>query len=150
MTIERRTPRLGEVTPLRDAIDRLFDESFIGRRGLLPAFLSEGDRPALDVRSTPDELVVVAALPGVEPDAVETTITGDTLTISGTVDEKTETEKEGYVYREISRGAFRRSITLPRGLKTSEAEATYHNGLLTLRIPRSEEQKPKTITIHAT
>lgn len=150
MTIERRFPRTGEVTPLRDAIDRLFDESFIGRRGLLPAFLSEGDRPALDVRSTPEELVVVAALPGVEPEAVETTITGDTLTISGTHAEEKETKDEGHIYREISRGSFRRSITLPRGLKTAEAEATFRNGPLTLRIPRSEEQKPRTITIHAT
>ena len=150
MTIERRTPRLGEYTPLRDAIDRLFDESFIGRRSLLPAFLSEGDRPALDVRSTPEELIVVAALPGVEPDKVETTITGDTLTISGTFGEEKKAEEEGFVYREISRGSFHRSITLPRGLKTAEADATFHNGLLTLHIPRSEEQKPKTITIHPT
>jgi HSP20 family protein len=150
MTIERRTPRLGEYTPLREAIDRLFDESFIGRRGILPAFLSEGDRPALDIRSTADELVVVAALPGVDPEAVETTISGDTLTISGTYGQEQATEEEGYVYREIHRGPFHRSITLPRGLKTTDAAATVHNGLLTLRIPRTEEQKPKTIAIQAT
>jgi HSP20 family protein len=150
VTIERRSPRLSEVTPLRDAIDRLFDESFIGRRSLLPAFLTEGDRPALDVKLTPDALVVMAAMPGVDPMDVETTVTGDTLTISAKRSETTETEEEGYLYREISRGTFHRSLTLPRGLRAADAEADFANGMLTLRIPRSEEQKPHSIEIRST
>ena len=150
VTIERRTPRINEVTPLRDAIDRLFDQSFIGRRPIMPAFLTEGDRPALDIKWTPEALEVTAAMPGVEPKDVETTITGDTLTIGGTFGEEKETDQEGYLYREISRGAFHRSLTLPRGLRTDEAAATFHNGLLTLRIPRSEEQKPHTIEVKPT
>jgi HSP20 family protein len=150
VTIERRTPRTSEVTTLRDAIDRLFDQSFIGRRPMLPAFLTEGDRPALDIKWTPEALEVTAAMPGVDTKDVETTITGDTLTIGGTFGEEKETDEEGYLHREISRGAYHRSLTLPRGLRTDEAEATFYNGLLTLRIPRSEEQKPHTIEVKPT
>jgi HSP20 family protein len=150
VAIERRTPRISEVTPLRDAIDRLFDQSFIGRRPMLPAFMTEGDRPALDIKWTPEALEVTAAMPGVDPKDVETTITGDTLTIGGTFGDEKKTDEEGYLYREISRGAFHRSLTLPRGLLADEATATFHNGLLTLHIPRSEEEKPHTIEVKPT
>ena len=58
-------------------------------------------------------------------------------------------DEEGYTYREIRRGSFSRTVTLPGGLKTEDATADFENGLLTLRIPKAEEAKPRQIRISA-
>jgi HSP20 family protein len=138
----------GEMGRLRSAIDRFLGEPLL-RPSFLRGFLGGGQLPALDVKLTDDALIVKAALPGVEPDKVETTIAGDRLVVSGTYAEEHEAEEEGYLRRELSRGEFSRSITLPHGLRTTDAEATFDNGLLTLRIPRTAEEKPQPIKITA-
>jgi HSP20 family protein len=144
MTIIRRNNPFGELLSLRQAMDRLFEDSFV-RPG---AVMSDGDQPlAIDVRTTPDALVVEAALPGVKPEDVDISVLGDTLTISGhSADERTSNE-DGYSYREIRRGSFTRSVTLPRGLKTDAANASFEHGLLRLSIPKAEESKPRQIKI---
>jgi HSP20 family protein len=141
--------RLGfaEMGRLRSTIDRFFGVPF--RPRFLRGSLAEGQLPALDVKLTDDALIVKAALPGVEPDKVDTTIAGDRLVISGTYAEEHEAEEEGYLCRELSRGEFTRSITLPHGLRTTDAEATFDNGLLTLSIPRTAEEKVQPIKITA-
>ena len=88
-------------------------------------------------------------MPGVKPEAVETTIEGDTLTIRGSYEEKGEKEEAGYLLRELSRGEFRRSVVLPRGLKTDKVEAVFEHGILTLAFPKVEETKPRKIIVTA-
>lgn len=92
---------------------------------------------------------MLAALPGVKPEAVETTIEGDTLTIRGSYEEKVEGEEVGYLFHEMARGEFRRSLVLPAGLKTDAVEATFEHGVLTLVVPKVEEIKPRRITVKA-
>jgi len=103
MTIVRRTSSLGELVSLRHAMDRLFEDSFVRPRG--SSFGSEfaGALP-LDVTSTPDALLVEAALPGVRPEDVDITVEDGTLTIRGeSNDEREEVEGETIV-KEIRRG----------------------------------------------
>ena len=143
----RWQPFNGNVS-LRNAIDRLFEDSFVQPRWGWVAPLSAANL-AIDMFETKDEVVVKAALPGVKPEQVEVTITGNTLTISGESNEESEVKEKDYIRKERHYGSFTRSVTLPNGLKADKAEATFENGVLTLQVPKSEEVKPKSIKIKA-
>ncbi len=131
---------------LRNAMDRLFDESFVrpGLGWLAP--LGAADL-AVDVYETKEDVVVKAALPGIAPEQVEVTITGDTLTIRGETKEESEVKEENYLRKERRFGSFHRTVTLPSGLKSDKADASFENGVLTLKIPKAEETKPKSIKV---
>lgn len=146
MTLIR--PRVSSELPsLRDAIDRLFDESFVSPREWLAT--ERFDRPAIDAYTTPEAFVVKAAMPGIKPDEIHTTVTGNVLTVEGAYREEAKREEQGYLVRELSRGELRRSIGLPAGLKVDAAEAAYADGILTLTIPKAETAKPREIKVKA-
>ena len=144
MTLIRRTNPLGELMSLRHAMDRLFEDSFVRPRG--QAETDDYQLP-VNIRTTPDALLVEAALPGIKPEDVDISVLGDTLTINATHGSEQSRDDDGYTYREIRRGSFSRQLTLPTGLKTDAATASFDNGLLTLTIPKAEEVKPRQIPI---
>lgn len=147
MAIEKWQP-FSELISLRQAMDRLFEDSFVRpSRGV--AALGEVAAPALDIYQTPTEIVVKAALPGLKPEDVSIDITGENLTIKGESKAEQEIKKEDYLYQERRYGAYSRSVVLPSGLKTDKAEATMEDGILTLTIPKVEEVKPKKISVKA-
>ncbi len=148
MTLIRRTNPFDELFAVRRAMDRLFDDDFLRARTWRPATL--GAEPALDITTTPDELIVKASLPGWKPEDVEITLTGSTLVISGEMGEEARREEESWILNEIRRASFSRTIELPEGLVGDRATAAYENGVLTLRIPKAEEIKPRQIKITAT
>ena len=148
MMIIRRANPFDELFTLRRAMDRLFDEDvFHPRTWRSVAVAAE---PALDITTNPDELVVKASLPGWKPEDVEITLSGSTLTISAEMKEETRREDESWILNEIRRASFSRTLELPEGLVGDQATATYEHGILTLRIPKAEEIKPKQIRITAT
>jgi HSP20 family protein len=147
MAIERWHP-FTELMSLRQAMDRLFEDSFVRPSHVLTS-LGEVAAPALDIYQTPNEVVVKAALPGVKPDDISIDITGETLTVKGEHKAKQEIKREDYLYQERRYGAFSRSVGLPGGLKPDKAEATMEDGVLTLTIPKAEEVKPKSIKVKA-
>ena len=136
-----------EMVSLRQAMDRLFEDSFIRPSRLRPE--PRADELPIDMYQTKDDVVVKAALPGVKPEEVDITITGDTLTIKGEHKEEQESKGEDYLYKEHRYGTFSRSVTIPPQVKSDEAEATFENGVLTLTIPKAEEIKPKQIKVKA-
>ena len=144
MNIVRWEP-FRELVSLRDAMDRLFEDSIV-RPGRLLRSVTGVQAIPLDVYQTQDQVVVKAFLPGVKPDEVELTITGDTLTIKGETKAE-EVKPEDCFCQEITYGSFVRSITLPGQLQTGKAEAKFENGVLTVTIPKAEETKPKSIKI---
>lgn len=153
MTIVRRSSPFGELVSLRQAMDRLFEDSFVRPRMWAGQAL-ESSSLALDAHMNADELFVQAALPGVRPEDVEITIENGTLTIAGESFDRlrgeSKDESNQYLLQEIRRGSFVRSVTLPNGLEPDKATASFENGVLTLRIPRAEQVKPRTIRINAT
>ncbi len=149
MSLIRRTSPFSDLVSLRQAMDRLMEDAFVRPRGTWSGETTEQTLP-LDIRATPNELLVTAALPGVKPENVEINVTGDTLTINGRTEEEERREEEGYLYREIRRGTFTRSVTLPSDVNTENATARFENGLLTLTIPKAEQAKPRQIRISAT
>lgn len=139
----RRDP-FREMMSFRSAMDRLFDDSFFG-----PSWEWEPLRNelALDVAETEDEYVVKVSLPGIDPDDLDITYSGKSLTIKGEV--KAEEEKEGthYHLRERRYGSFARSLTLPTSVQSDAIQARYEAGVLTLHLPKTEEVKPKRIAV---
>ena len=149
MTLIRRTSPLGELVTLRQAMDRLFEDSFVRPR-VWGGGWSESAGLAMDIRSTPDALVVEAALPGVKPEEVDITVEGGTLTITGEFRSERNDGEGDYLVQEMRRGSFSRAVTLPQGLEPDKATATFEHGVLTLRIPKAEETKPRQIKIEPT
>jgi HSP20 family protein len=146
MTIVRRNSPFGELMSLRSAMDRLFEDSFVRPPLWTGTYEGLGSLP-VDVSTTADELVVKASLPGWKPEDVEVSVEGRTLTISGQSQEAREDDDAGYLVREIRRGSFSRSLTLPESLEPDKATANFENGILTLRIPKAEQAKPRQIRI---
>ena len=136
---------VSDLVSLRDAMDRLFEDSFVSPRNWpAPSGMTE---PSLDIFETGSDVVVKAALPGLKPEEVDITMTGDLLNITGETKEETEQKNKNYIRRERRYGSFSRSVTLPEGLEGDKAEAKFENGVLTLTIPKSEQIKPKKIQV---
>lgn len=138
----------GEMVTLRQAMDRLFEDSFVSPL-TLRAYNGEPAGPALDVHQTADEIVVTATLPGIEPEDVDITITGQTLSIRGEFKADEKVERDQYLYRERRFGSFKRQLQLPVRVQGDAATATFENGLLTLAIPKAEDVKPRQIQVKA-
>ena len=136
-----------DLVSLRDAMDRLFEESFVRVPRFPTVFRAEG--LAIDMCETADSLVVKTSVPGVKPEDIEITISGSVLTIKGKTKIEEKVETENYVRQERRYGSFHRSVALPESVVADKAEAVYEHGILTLTIPKSEEAKPKTIRVEA-
>jgi len=134
-----------EITSLRDAMDRLLEESFI-RPGLLFGETPSGMLP-VDMYETDDQVVVKATVPGVKPEDIDVTVTGDLLTIKGEFKSEEETKKRNYLRQERRYGSFCRQVGLPAGVDTDKVKATFEHGVLTLEMPKIESAKAKTIKI---
>ena len=99
-------------TGLRRALDSLFDERFFAPYRFFT--LGPAKITPIDMYYTDSELVVKAALPGVKPEEIEVSISGDTLTIKGETKAEEKIEREGYLYQEHQYGAFYRSVVVLR------------------------------------
>ncbi len=131
------------VEPLSDAMDRVFPGSLlpVWRRGL------SGVDAALDMYETDEAVVVKASVPGVKPEDVEVSVVGDTLTIRGEIKADEKVENGQYLCRELARGRFARSVSLPGLVQADKAKAEFENGILTIQVPKVEEAKPKVIKV---
>lgn len=143
MSISRWEP-LAEAMSLRDAMDRLFEDSFV--RTMRP---SRGGEHAyslpVDAYATDSELVLMANIAGVDPNDVQITIEGDTLTIRGEV--KPPLENVSYLLQERRFGTFYRQLQINVPVQAEKAEATFDKGVLTLTIPKAEEVRPRQIKV---
>ncbi len=138
----------GEMVTLRQAMDRLFEDSFVSPL-TLRTYNGEASAPALDVHQTADEIVVTAALPGLKAEDVDITITGQTLVIRGEFKEDSDVGRDQYLYRERRFGTFQRQVQLPVRVQGDAANATFEDGVLRLSIPKAEEVKPRQIQVKA-
>jgi len=134
------------MTSLREAMDRLFEQSFM-QPGWLNAWMGPSEMLPVDVYETEDKLVVKATVPGVKPEEIDVTITGDLLTIKGEFKSEEKTEKTNYLRQERRYGSFSRQISLPAGVSADNVTATFENGVLMLEMPKVEEAKAKTVKV---
>lgn len=140
-----------DVVSLRDAMDRLFNESFVPGQTRSLWSSSEARSPfPLDVYSNDTELTVLAAVPGIDPEAIDITIEKDQVTLKGEVPNVAQSEeaKDATWYlHELPRGTFQRTLTVPFEIDSSAAEATFENGMLRLTLPKAETARPKQIKV---
>lgn len=134
---------------LRDAIDSLFQDSFV-----LPQMARGDVEPfagalAVDVVETPDAIVVKSALPGVKPDDVDISVTGNVLRIRAESRLEQEEKQHQYHRRELSYGTYERLLSLPTEVNPDAANATFEHGLLTLMLPKAEHTRPRAIKVQA-
>lgn len=148
-TIIRWDP-FAEVGTLRRAMDRLFDDVVIGARA---PRMSQNGLPAaaweapVELYETGDEVVVRAEMPNVDPANVEVTVTNEAITLKGTVRRDEEKKDRAYYRRELRYGSYVRTLPLPAEVKGGEAKATYKDGVLEVKIPKSEHAKPTTVKV---
>jgi HSP20 family protein len=132
--------------PLRQAMDRLMEGSFLWP-GRFDFFA--GQTFPIDVYESPDRqhYVVEATVPGFKPEEIQITAQGSALTIHAARKEEKKEEKGGYVRRERYQGEMNRTVTLPGAIDEGNVEATYENGVLTVRVPKAESARPRQIPV---
>jgi HSP20 family protein len=135
-----------EMMSMRSSMDRLLDRFFEEPFGDWQT--ADWGLP-LDLTENEDEFIVKASVPGIDPDDLEITLSENTLTIKGEIRKEQEKEEQRYHLRERRFGRFTRSISLPANVKSDQIEADYNKGVLTLRLPKTEEVKPKRIPVRS-
>lgn len=136
-----------DMLSLRDAMDRLFQESFVVPQA---AGFRNGSAP-LDLHETADSYVATVSLPGWRPEEINITVQDNTVTISGERgQEPAEEDGKTYHVRERRRTAFSRSFSLPMSMDADKATANYENGELILTLPKAESAKPRQIKVGST
>lgn len=144
MSMERWEP-WRDMVSLRDALERMIQENFGRPAGsILPAL--RGAVP-LDVIEKDDSFEVRASLPGINPDDVNISVQGETLTIRGETTGERERKEENWILRERRSGSFYRTVTLPAPLDADRANARFEQGVLVLTIPKAETAKAKQIPV---
>jgi HSP20 family protein len=127
-----------EMERMRRDLDRMSDGFMLHRA---PTF------PALNAWTNADGILVTAEIPGVEPNAIDISIVDKTLTLKGTRQPENLSENGTTHRQERGCGEFNRTLTLPYSIETDQIEATFKNGVLTITLPRAEEEKPKKIAV---
>jgi HSP20 family protein len=113
-----------------------------------PVGFNGGRMMPVDVHVSPDEYLITAVVPGLTADDLKIEILDDVLTLSGELTSEEDGQGD-VVLQELPVGSFKRSLRFAEPLDAEKAEAQLQNGLLKLRIPKSEEARPKTIKVKA-
>lgn len=134
-----------EFVSLRDAMDRLLEDSFIrpfdglGVQTAFPADLSE----------TNDTYVVRASMPGMKPQDIAIEATADELTVRGDVKQEETVKEAAYLRKELRYGKLERTFAMPLAIDPAKVEATFEHGIVTITLPKTEVVKPKTIPVRS-
>lgn len=140
-----------------DDLDRWFDD-MLSRRWMSPFdakflhfpsmdFPLGIEMPKVDVIETDAEVKVNAALPGVKKEDLDVTLSSQTITIKASTKKEEKEEKGEFYRREIRRGEFQRTVTLPAPVDTDKAKASFKDGMLEIVLPKLEKSKRKSIQI---
>jgi HSP20 family protein len=141
---------LKEMETKFEAMERRFEDFFRRPFSFLPSWMPrmkmpelEEFAPSIDVLTEGDDVVVKAELPGMKKEDIDVSLTQDTITISGEKQKEEKVEKKDYHSIERSYGSFKRSFSLPSEVQTEKASAKFKDGVLEIRIPKTEEAKKK-------
>ena len=149
--VTRRWDPFSGMVSLRDAMDRLLEQSFISPHRSISTDLPGARIMSIDLYERNGDYVMKAYVPGVKVEDIEIHVDrGTLLTIKARVGGKAEQEeakKYKWLVSELDYGDHSRSVTLPTMVDVNRIEATAENGVLTIILPKAEEAKPKQIKI---
>lgn len=142
--IER--PEFSRVSEDLERMQREMNRLFSGFMGRESSPFRGDVYPAVNVSEDADNLYVRAELPGLQPEEIDISVEGDTVTLRG--ERRLQTaENVNYHRREREAGRFRRIFTLPTRVNPEAVVASFKNGVLKITLPKAEEVKPKQIPI---
>ena len=146
MTITRFTP-MTDFVSLREAMDRLFEDSFI--RPTTWSGVAAGQIAVpVDLWETSDNYHLRADLPGMTPDSIDINVTADTVTLAGETKLPTDVTSDGWLRQERRAGKFQRSFTLPVQIDPNKVQASFEHGVLDLVLPKADQVKPRSIKVN--
>lgn len=125
-----------EIKTLHDQMNRFLDNTFHSAEEI-------DLQPSVDMYDSGEEVVVKVNIPGLDPEEVEIMVSEDVLIIQGELTKEQEIDEEGYHKIERQTGRFKRTISLPFRVKREEANASAEQGVLTIRMPKSEAEIEK-------
>lgn len=129
-----------EFSDLRRAMNRLFGPT----DGLAAEVF-----PPLNIYASDDEAVVSTEIPGIEKDSLDISVSGSSFTLSGSRQPADPGKEGSYLRQERFQGRFNRSVELPFNVDSDKVKASLRNGILEVRLPRAETDKPRKIQIEA-
>ena len=144
---------LSEMAHWEREMERMFDDFFGKRLRPLwgerwwPTRTLDVSAPAVDLYEENDEIVAKVELPGLEKDDIEVNISNHLLTIKGEKKKEEEIKDADYYRSERSYGSFSRTVDLPKEVQVEKAQASFKNGVLEIRLPKTEEAKKKEIKV---
>jgi HSP20 family protein len=142
MNLVVRDPFWKEFSTLSNRLNRLLETPREDQTDFLGSWT-----PAVDIFDKGGEVVIHAELPGIKKEDIDVRVENNVLTIRGKKERKEEVKEEGYFRAERSYGSFSRSFSLPTTVEVSKIAAEYRDGVLTLRLPKAEEAKPRQIEV---
>lgn len=149
MAIMRWDP-FRDLEQLERDMERLWGGPVLRRLPWRRGEAAESPAPAVDMWETNDAVMVQAALPGVRPEDLQVTVAEGMVTIKGEFRRKQENEGDRWHRQEIQYGSYERSMTLPPYANAEQSEATYENGVLTLKFPKREAARARQIPVKVT
>jgi HSP20 family protein len=144
-TMNRLEQPFRGATTLQEQINRIFGD--VARTSHEESNLTPW-APAVDIYETENELVVKADLPDVNPQDLDIRVENNILTIRGERKFEAKAHEDNYLRIERSYGSFSRSFSLANSVNSDAIKADYHDGVLTLSLPKREEAKPKQIRVN--
>jgi HSP20 family protein len=136
-----------DLMQMREEMNRLFNQFFREGDGEEGAWLTGAWTPPVDIHETDEALILKAELPGCSKDDVHIELYNNRLTLRGERKHETEVKEERYHRRERAYGSFQRVFQLPATIDQDKVTASFQNGILELRLPKSEAAKPKRIAV---
>ena|SRR5688572_13113066 len=146
MNLIRWTP-LQDMTLLHDRMNHLFERTLQGWRG--DADGTHAWAPSADIYETEDSLILTSDLPGIDPKELDVRVENNVLSIRGERHFERNVENERFHRVERMYGGFERSFALGAPVDADKIQATYHDGVLRICLPKAETAKPKRIQIEA-
>jgi HSP20 family protein len=148
VTTWHTTSPLRDFVSLRNAMDQLFEESFVRPDRLFSLVAGSTRTMPMEVYETDDAYVVKALVPGVQKDNLSIQYQDGALTLQATAQSDSGAHDDWtWHIREIPYGSFTRTVSLPKGVDVDRASAAFVDGVLTLTLPKAAEAKPRQITI---
>ena len=141
---------LRDFMSLRDAMDRFFDDRWVSPGPWLTWAGAGTQSLPIDIYETPDDIIVRALVPGVESQDIDIQYQGGVLTLRTRVEPYELEQGATGIVTEISAGQAIRQVSLPRTVQVEQATTNIENGVLTLRLPKTADAKPKQIKVGST
>ncbi len=145
-----RSPFFGDFVNLGNTLDQLSQQRWGGTQFDRASGESWSVPMPIDVYSTGEQVVLIAAVPGMRPDDLELTVHQNTVTLRGTIRsaaDAEDTKNATWHVSELGNGAYQRSVTLPFLIDADQSTATFGHGLVRVTLPKADSAKPRKIAI---